>query len=130
VIGREPHAERVKHTLHGAYRARWAADVFEQHQPPARTQDPMRLGNSPTVIRDRAEAERDDHRVEAPVVELEGLRIADPQVDVSPHPLGPPLAYLQHLWAELDSGHANAGGVVGQIPPGSERKLEDVTLDL
>jgi len=63
----------------------------------------MRLGDSVAVVGDRAEAERDDHGVEALVLELERLRVADPQVDITPEVLGALLGDLQHLQAELDS---------------------------
>jgi len=89
----------------------------------------MCLGRSRVVIGDRAEAERNDHGVETVVLEVERLRVTDPQVDVEPQLRGPPARDLQHLRAELDSGQPNVGGVVGQIAPGSDRELEDLAVD-
>jgi hypothetical protein len=40
VVGGEADAERVERSLHGADGKRWAAHVFEQHQPAAGMQDP------------------------------------------------------------------------------------------
>jgi hypothetical protein len=56
-------------------------------------------------------------------------RADDPQVDVAPQLFGPLSADLQHPRAELDPGQPHVGGVVGQIAPGSDRELEDVTVD-
>jgi hypothetical protein len=49
--------------------------------------------------------------------------------DGKPQLLGPLFADLQHLWAELDSGQPNVGGVVRQIAPGSYCELQDLALD-
>jgi hypothetical protein len=97
VVGGDADAERVEHSLHGAYGKRCAAHVFEQHQPPAGAQDAMRLGHGSAVVRDRAQAERDDHGVEAVVLELQGLGVADPQVDVAPELLAR-LVAISSIW--------------------------------
>jgi hypothetical protein len=130
VVGAEADAQRVEDSLHGAYGWRWAAHVFEQDQPPAGAQDAVRLGHGRVVIGDRAQAERDEHRVEAVVFQLERLGVADAQVDVAPELLGPLFGDLQHPRAELDPGQPNVGGVVRQIAPGSDCELEDLAGDL
>jgi hypothetical protein len=37
---------------------------------------------------------------------------------------------LQHLWAELDCGQVDVGGVVGQVATGPEGDLEDLAAGL
>jgi hypothetical protein len=64
------------------------------------------------------------------VLELEGLRVADAQVDVAPGLLSALAGDLQHLWAELDCGQVDVGGVVGQVALGPEGDLEDLAAGL
>jgi hypothetical protein len=86
----------------------------------------VRLGHACAVVGDCAQAEGDDHGVEALIVELQCLSVAEPQVDFAPEFVGPLPADLKHPWAQLDRGQPNVGGVVGQVAARSERELEHI----
>jgi len=79
-------------------------------------------------IGDRAECERAEDAVEAGVGEVECLGVADPQIRLPSRLCRPPFRDRQHLGAQLDPGQRHVVAVVGQVAPGADRDLEDLTL--
>src|SRR5712692_9839864 len=103
--------------------------MLQEQETPAGAQHAMRLGQSPPVIRDRAERKGDDHRIEALVRELQRLRVADEEIGLVSEIDRSLAGDLQHGRADVDAGQRGTCGVVRQVAPGAHTDLQDLALD-
>ena len=97
---------------------------------PAGTEDSPRLGDCAAGIRDGAEAERANNRVEALVGEVQRLRVAESEIRVTSEVTRAVSADREHLLAEFDSRERHLSRVVGKIACGADRELEHPSLRL
>src|SRR6266540_2391749 len=76
--------------------ARTTGEGLQQQHAPSRLEDPDPLGNGPTVVGDRAEAETEQDGIAPVTGELEGLGVGLSQVHVPAQLVGAPSSLGQH----------------------------------
>ena len=104
--------------------------MLEQHEPAAWAEHPSRLGHNGAVIRDRAQRQRAQHRVERGVLELERLRVPEPQLDRPTQLDRAAAGDVEHGGHEFDARESDAIGVVGKVEPRPHGNFQDVALGL
>jgi hypothetical protein len=104
--------------------------VLEQHEAPTRTEHPPHLGHGGAIVRDRAQRQRAHHRVKRGVLELERLRVPQPQLDRPTQLDSAPAGNVEHRGHEVDSRESDAIGVVGKVASRSHGNLQHITLGL
>jgi len=92
----EPQEQGLDQALACSYHRRGAPDVLQQQHAPSRLEDPDPLGNGPTVVGDRAEAETEQDGIEPVTGELEGLGVGLSQAHVPAQLVGAPSSLGQH----------------------------------
>src|SRR6266542_4214625 len=107
-----------------------AGNVVQQQQPAAWAQHPPHLRHGSPVVGDAAQRQRADHDVERGVGQVEGLGVAQAQVDLAAESVGLAARQGDHLGAELDPGQADVVGVVGEVAAGADGDLQDLAAGL
>src|SRR5262245_31495059 len=115
MIGPEPHGKRLKQTLPAPNERHRATDVLKHQQLTTRAQDAQRLVGRGRGIWDRAEAKRAGHCVEAGVVELERLGVAELKLRGMAQPSRELAADREHRWAQLYAGQLRLLWIEGQV---------------
>jgi hypothetical protein len=127
VVGRKVQRERFEQVLDEPDCEQRASHVLEEQDASAWAKHASCFRDGPARVGDGAEGERADDRVEGPVVEVERLGIAEPQIGVPSELARPPPPDCEHLLAELDPGEDDLGGVVANISRRSDGDLEHAT---
>src|SRR3954453_11613265 len=83
-----------------------------------------------TIVRDRAEGEGDQDRVETGVLEVERLRVAEAQVDVGAQLFPTSLRQGEHLRAQLDRRHPNVRRIQRNVAARTDRDLQYLAFRL
>jgi hypothetical protein len=104
-----------------------ATNVFEQDQPTARTEHAPRLLERTTVVRNGAEGERADDRIEAFARKFEVLCIAHVEVDPAAECLRTGSSDLEHRRADIHGCQARLRLVVREISPRPDGNLQHIS---
>ncbi len=94
--------------------------MVEQEHTPAGAQHPGHLGDSGPVVRDAAQAQRGNDRVERVIGEHEVLGVPHPQDDLRGLRLGAATCTFEHAAAEIHARQVHPRGVVGQVAAGAD----------
>jgi hypothetical protein len=102
VIALEARGQRIQEPLADPHSPNSAAHVLEQQQPSAGPQHPAGLRDSKPNVGDRTQRQRRDDRVKVLVRKIQGLRVAQMEINGDVQLVGSPAGYGQHGWAELN----------------------------
>src|SRR5207249_901692 len=111
-------------------RGRWALHVFEDDEPAAGTEQPPDLSDRRALVRDGAQRERGYDRVESIVGKLQGLGVAEAEVDLAAELGGALAGEVEHLGAEVDPDETDPFRIEAEVPAGSDGDLQRVSEGL
>jgi len=127
MIGFKPAEQRIKQSLPATNDEVGAAHVLGEQQRTAQAQDPVRLSQSPPRIGNRAQGVGEDHGVERPVSELQGLGVADAEFHVSRQFCGANCGNREHVRGCIHADQPNLFSIVRKAEAGADAHLQDVS---
>src|SRR6266542_6470882 len=115
VVRLESQGQWLDQALTCADDPRGAPHMLQKQHPPRRLEDAHPLRHRLAVIRDGAQAQAEDHRVEPLIAKVQGLRVAFPKVDLPADLRSAPASLGQHGGAKVYCRQPDVRAVQGEV---------------